>query len=302
MPLDSRAMSAPGSLHVGSGEPLVLIHGFSSSPVVWQPVLGELGGSFEILAVALPGHAGGRELPVGTPVSVAALVDGVEHEMDACGFETAHIAGNSLGGWIALELAQRGRARSVVGLSPAGGWERGTREETRLKGLFTRNHALIERTLAYLPKLVRRPRLRRAALAQAMVHGDRLTPAEAFKMAHDVVDCTIYFDLMDAVLRDGPPTSFDRISCSALLAWGTKDRILPAIRYAPRLRRLLPAATWMDLPGLGHVPMGDDRALIARTIADFARGARPGVGSSSVPGEGAAAGGQPAGAARPVAT
>ena len=253
----------------------MLVHGFSCSPVVWQPVLGGLEGSFEILAVALTGHAGGPELPAGTPASVSALVDGVEREMDECGFDTAHIAGNSLGGWIALELAQRGRARSVIGLSPAGGWERGTREEMRLKGLFARNHALVARTIQYMPKLVSRPRPRRAVLGQALAHADRLTPAEALKMAQDVLDCTIYFDLMAAVLRDGPPVSFDAVTCPALLGWGTKDKVLPESRYAPRLRRLVPHARSVDFEGLGHVPMGDDRALIARTIVDFAAQAQP---------------------------
>jgi pimeloyl-ACP methyl ester carboxylesterase len=270
-------MSAPGTLRVGSGEPLVMIHGFSSSPVVWRPVLGRLEPSFDILAVALTGHAGGQQLPAGTPASVSALVDGVEREMDECGFDSAHIAGNSLGGWIALELAQRGRARSVIALSPAGGWERGSREAKRLKGLFSRNHALIARTRGYIPKLVTRPRLRRAMLGQAMSRGDLLTPDEALKMALDVLDCTIYFDLMDAVLCDGPPTSFDAVTSPVLLAWGTNDKILPEDRYAPRMRRLLPHARSMELGGLGHVPMGDDRELIARTIADFAAAAQSGL-------------------------
>ena len=269
-------MSAPGTLRVGSGEPLVLIHGFSCSPVVWQPVLGGLQDSFEILAVALTGHAGGPELPAGTPASVSALVNGVEREIDECGFDTAHIAGNSLGGWIALELARRGRARSVIGLSPAGGWERGSGEEKRLKGLFARNHALVARTIGYMPKLVSRPRLRRAVLGQALAHADRLTPAEALKMAQDVLDCTIYFDLMAAVLRDGPPASFAAVTSPVLLGWGTKDKILPESRYAPQMQRLVPQARSVDFEGLGHVPMGDDRELIARTIADFAAQAQSG--------------------------
>jgi pimeloyl-ACP methyl ester carboxylesterase len=294
-------MVAQGALRVGSGEPLLLIHGFSSSPVVWRPILGRLQGSFDIFAVALAGHAGGPELPAGAPASVDALVDAVERELDESGFELPHVVGNSLGGWIALELARRGRARSVVGLAPAGGWERGSREEKRLKGLFARNHALISRTLPMIPKLVTRPRLRRAMLAQAMAHGENLDPASALAMIRDSVECPIYFDLMDAVLRDGPPASFDGVSCPVLLVWGTKDRVLPERRYAPRMRRLLPDARSLDLPGLGHLPMGDDPALIARTIADFVTQAQARVVRSSVAGEDGAAG-QPAGAAQPIGT
>ncbi len=268
-------MEVSGALRVGSGEPLVLIHGFSGAPSAWRPVLGELAESFDVLAVALTGHVGGPELAPGVSASVNALVDAIEREMDASGFETAHVVGNSLGGWIALELARRGRARSVVALSPAGGWERGSREEKRLKGMFTRNHAISKRMLPYMPRLLARPRLRRAILSSVVARGDRLSPADALSLIEGTVECSIYFELMDAIMRDGPPAGFEGISCPVLIAWGTKDKILPGRRYAERMRNLVPDARWLDLAGLGHVPMGDDPALIARTITEFARQAQP---------------------------
>lgn len=270
-------METLGTFRGGSGEPLVLIHGFSGIPGLWRPIVGSLEGSFDILAVALPGHVGGPELAAGTQPSVGALVDCVEREMDAAGFETAHIVGNSLGGWIALELAQRGRARSVVGLAPAGGWEPGSREQKRLKGLFTRNHKLAHLILPYLPRLMLRPRLRRAILAGAMARGDRLDPGAALEMLRGAAECPIYFPLMEAIQRDGPPASFEGISVPVLLAWGTKDKILPPRRYSSRLRNMLPGSRWVDLPGLGHIPMGDDPELVASTIADFALEAQAGL-------------------------
>lgn len=276
-------MGAEGAFRTGSGEPLVLVHGFSGVPLLWRPIVGDLEGSFDMLAVALAGHVGGPSLPAGTPASVDALVEVIEREMDAAGFETAHIAGNSLGGWIALELANRGRARSVVALSPAGGWESGSREERRLQSLFTRSRSMAARGLPYMKHLLGRPRLRRMVLSGAMARADRLDPASALAIVEGTVRCEIYFDLMDATLRDGPPRSFERISCPVLLAWGTKDSILPAKLYSQRMRNLLPSAHWMDLPGLGHLPMGDDPQLIARTIADFALSAQPdGVEESMV--------------------
>jgi len=263
-------VSANGVHRGGSGEPLVLIHGFSGTRLVWEPVLPELERSRDVLAVNLAGHVGGPQLAPGDEVSLLALVDAVERDMDAAGFTDAAIAGNSLGGWIALELAQRGRARSVVGLAPAGGWEAGSRAEKRLRGLFTRNHRLSKAMLGHVDSLMCRPRLRHALLAQAAAHGERLPPALAAQFVHDLVACPIYFPLMDAILRDGPPGSFDGVSCSVLLAWGTRDRIIPSPRYSERLRRMIPAAEWLDLDGLGHVPMSDDPELIARTIIAFA--------------------------------
>jgi pimeloyl-ACP methyl ester carboxylesterase len=261
---------AAGSYRVGSGEPLVLIHGFSGAPLLWRPVESSLASSFDVLVVALAGHVGGASLAEGRAASVAALTDQVEREMDEGGFQTAHIVGNSLGGWIALELASRGRARSVVGLAPAGGWVAGSREEKRLKGLFTRSHAMTTRTMRYLPSLLSRPRLRRLVLGQAMARGDRIPAADALAMAKASVECPIYFDLMDAILRDGPPVGFEGIDCPVLLAWGEKDRILPLGRYSTRMRELVPTAEWVQWPGLGHIPMGDDAELVAAAIADFA--------------------------------
>jgi pimeloyl-ACP methyl ester carboxylesterase len=250
---------------------MVMIHGFSATGAMWEPVRQRLEGSFDVLIVNLAGHVGGPEIPEGTEVSLQALVDAVERDMDAAGFTDAHLVGNSLGGWISLELARRGRARSVVGISPAGGWEAGTRAERRLRPLFERSYKMSSRFLPRLEKWLRRPRLRRALLGQVVARGDRIPPATAVQMIRDSLNCTVYFELMDALLRDGPPTSFDGIDCPVALVWGTKDRILPLRTYSPRLRKLLPAAEFVELKGLGHCPMSDDPELVAHTIASLAR-------------------------------
>src|SRR3954451_18599286 len=97
-----------------SAEPLVLLHGLGGTWRVWLPVLGQLESHHRVFAPTLPGHAGADPLPLGSAVSVAALVDALEAQLDDQGIHRAHIVGNSLGGWLALELARRGRARSVV--------------------------------------------------------------------------------------------------------------------------------------------------------------------------------------------
>jgi pimeloyl-ACP methyl ester carboxylesterase len=241
---------------------------------MWEPVLDALERSHDVLAVNLAGHVGGAALPADAPVSVDALVDAVERDLDAAGFETAHVVGNSLGGWIAFELGRRGRARSIVALSPAGGWEPGSRAERRLRALFARNHKLSKALLPRVDSLMRRPRLRRALMWQVAANGERISPATAAQMVRDSVQCSVYFELMDAIMRDGPPVAFDGITCPVLLAWGTRDRILPSPRYSQRLRELLPNAEWTALPGLGHVPMSDDPDLVTRTITEFTARAR----------------------------
>src|SRR6185312_2220378 len=103
----------------GSGPPLVLLHGFLDTWRTWELVLPALERHHEVIAPALPGHAGGPPLAPDDD-----LIDAVERVLDEAGAGEAHLVGNSLGGWVALQLAARGRARSVVALAPGGGWER----------------------------------------------------------------------------------------------------------------------------------------------------------------------------------
>src|SRR4051794_17142717 len=104
----------------GSGEPLVLIHGIGHTWRGWKPMLPLLERRFDVLAVDMPGFGHSDPLPPGVDSTPEALADAVEDEMGRAGFDRAHIAGNSLGGWVALELARRGRAETVTALSPAG--------------------------------------------------------------------------------------------------------------------------------------------------------------------------------------
>src|ERR1700737_1746474 len=106
----------------GTGPPLLLLHGIGAIWRAWSPVLPYLEPYHEVIVPTLHGHAGGPALDSEVVPAVEALVDGIEAELDRMGLEKVHIAGNSLGGWIGIELARRGRAQSLVLLSPAGAW------------------------------------------------------------------------------------------------------------------------------------------------------------------------------------
>jgi pimeloyl-ACP methyl ester carboxylesterase len=108
----------------GSGTPLVCLHGFMDTWRSWELVLPILERKHDVLAMTLPGHAGG--LPLDDSMTTEAFVDAVEDSIDAAGLEIAHLVGNSLGGYVALQLAARGRAASLVAFAPAGGWAQGT--------------------------------------------------------------------------------------------------------------------------------------------------------------------------------
>src|SRR5215210_8199625 len=118
----------------GSGSPLVCLHGFTDTWRTWDLVLPALERHHDVLAPTLVGHAGGP--PLEGPLTPDVLPDAIERAMDEAGFETAHIVGNSLGGYFALQLAARGRAESVVALAPAGGWARGDESFRDTLGYF----------------------------------------------------------------------------------------------------------------------------------------------------------------------
>ncbi len=108
-------------LRQGEGEPLVLLHGILCGERVWSGVTGLLAGAHDVIAPTMLGHHGGPPARK-RPASVEHVVDDAERLLDELGLAKAHLAGNSLGGWAAVELARRGRALTVCALSPAGAW------------------------------------------------------------------------------------------------------------------------------------------------------------------------------------
>jgi pimeloyl-ACP methyl ester carboxylesterase len=263
---------SPALYRAGEGEPLVLIHGFTATWRCWLPVLAELVPRFEVIAPTLHGHDGGAALPArDTPHSIAQATDFLEGHLDEIGVGTAHFAGNSLGGALALELAKRGRARSVVAISPAGGLRPGDDASAQqIIKVFSRMQKTTTASLKFLPRVMARPGLRRLALRDVMTRGHQVPAAEALGLARSSVRCDIVEDVY-AVLRNGDAAvhDLDRIAVPTLIAWGDKDRILPMDRHAPRLREEIPGLEFRVLPGLGHTPMWDDPTLIAATIGDF---------------------------------
>ncbi|MEA2421140.1 MAG: hypothetical protein QOF55_239, partial [Thermoleophilaceae bacterium] len=145
----------------GAGSPLVCVHGFTDTWRTWDLVLPLLERHHDVLAPTLPGHAGGPPLPA--DVNHDVLADSVERAMDEAGFATAHIAGNSLGGHVALQLAARGRAESVVALAPGGGWATGDESYKETLGHFTTMQELLKAAVPHVEAIVATPEGRRRA-------------------------------------------------------------------------------------------------------------------------------------------
>jgi pimeloyl-ACP methyl ester carboxylesterase len=243
----------------GSGPPLVLLHGFLDTWRVWELVLPALERRHDVLAPTLAGHAGGPPLDV---VTNAAVAEAVERAMDAAGFATAHVAGNSLGGYVALQLAARGRARSVVAFAPAGGH----REVLELQtGMREQARAAAPHALALLATDAGR----RRATELLTVNYSHI-PVDL--LAHEllgVAGCTGAEAMIEHARRDGWPLDAEHVTCPVRIVWGTADRLLPWPAAAERFRRELPQADWVELDGVGHCPQLDVPLETAELILGF---------------------------------
>ncbi len=240
----------------GSGSPLVLVHGISDTWRTWELVLPELERRHDVLAVTLAGHAGGPHLP--GALSDATLADGVEAAMDAAGFELAHIAGNSLGGFVALQLAERGRARSVVALAPAGGWPVADAVQEQVMEYFTTMNELVRAAAAHADQIASTLEGRRRSTAYITVNYEHIPADLVAHMIRGAAGCDGLLELVGFARQAGWQLDAERITCPVRIVWGSEDRLLPWPLAATRYRReWVPNADWVVIDGVGHGPQLD---------------------------------------------
>jgi pimeloyl-ACP methyl ester carboxylesterase len=256
----------------GAGSPLVLLHGFTGTWRHWELVLAALERRHDVLAPTLAGHAGGPPL-AGAP-TMDTLADAVERAMDEAGFGSAHIAGNSIGGFVALQLAARGRARSVVALAPAGGWPKGSQAPRDTAAFFATVDGQMKALAPHADALVATAHGRRQ-ISRYLAENHEHIPAEL--LAHQIVGaatCAGTLPFVDLALRgDGYVLDAERIACPVRIVWGTEDRLLSWPASAARFRsEWLAHADWVVLDGVGHCPQLDVPLETAQLILGFASG------------------------------
>jgi pimeloyl-ACP methyl ester carboxylesterase len=249
----------------GSGAPLVLIHGIGHTWRGWRPMLPLLEERFDVLAVDLPGFGHSDPFPPGIDSTPEALADAVEDEMARAGFDQAHIAGNSLGGWIALELARRGRAETVTAISPAGlqhGRERAWGANIlRWMRWMGRN--------APPPRALREnPAGRVLAAGPSYARAWNINPADLAEELELFCSCP-GFDATLPHTFHAQPRGLTTLDVPVLILWGTLDLILLP-RQGRRFERLIPGSELRYIPGIGHTPMPDAPEELTEAITEFA--------------------------------
>ena len=257
----------------GTGEPLLLIHGIGSTWRVWKPVLERLEAGHDVLAVDVPGFGDSRAAPRGGhPVPSGALADALEQALDAVGWDAPHVAGNSMGGWLALELARRGRAATAVAISPAGMWSPNARTRTRA-GSLRFQHAVASRLAPHADALSRSSVGRTLLFSGVAARPWRTPPDDAAEALRLFAGAPGWEATLDAMTANRP-RDLGSIECPVRIVWGSRDTLLFP-RQADRFVREISDAELVRLPGLGHVPMGDDPQAVASSILEFtARHAR----------------------------
>jgi pimeloyl-ACP methyl ester carboxylesterase len=245
----------PGSLHYvrrGQGEPLVLIHPLGAELVVWEPVMERLARDRDVIAVDLPGFGLSPALDrAPTPQLLAGTVAAL---MDDLGLERAHVAGNSLGGWVALELAKAGRALSVAGLCTAGLWSKpiGPR-----RGRDAR--AVGRKLMPVLPTLLRSSAGRQLVLRASVAHPERVPPEAAARLVRSYVTSSGY-ESANVAMRSEVFSDFENVRVPVTLAWGDQDKLVS------RPRETVSDWRTIVLHGCGHIPTWDDPSQVARAL------------------------------------
>jgi len=245
----------------GAGSPLVLIHGIAHRWQAWEPVLDALAAHHDVIAIDLPGFGLSPRPATGMPGTISSAAASLGDLLTELGLDHPHVAGNSLGGGLALELAAAGRVASATAISPAGFASR--REELRAVIALTGRRWSTYAPVPVIRAVIASPRARRMSFGAICRHPEALSAERALGDALAMRRGKGFLPYARA-LR-GYRFAGDHGTIPVTIAWGTHDRVLVP-GQAARARERLTGARHVWLDGCGHVPMGDDPDAVAAVI------------------------------------
>jgi pimeloyl-ACP methyl ester carboxylesterase len=257
---------------------LLLVHGVSATWRVWSPVLKYLEPHHEVYAPTLLGHAGASTLRADASLSVGALADGIEEDLDRSGFNTVHIAGNSLGGWVAIELARRGRATSLVLFSPAGA----RRSQRRLEATAATMRvglAGLTRSADHADAIASRKALRMLVMATQVAHPSRVSPDAVAASIRALAGAPVIDELLQALPRQQVEPLPAGQGYPIRLVWPYRDRVLPFKDFGAAMFERIPDAELIRIGDAGHVPTSD----VPDKVAELILGVTTGVDAATAP-------------------
>jgi pimeloyl-ACP methyl ester carboxylesterase len=263
------AAAARPALHVyrvGSGEPLVLLHGLGESHIGWRPVMDSLAAGFDVIAIDLPGFGRSPALPARILPTAVNLANAVEHTLDGLGIESYHVAGYSLGARVAIQLAESDRVQSLIAIAPDGLGTPLERVQGFIAMLAGRGVAMALAPLA--EPLSWFPAGRAVFFAGTRSLPWQLAPADAKQLLTDFADSPAY-DATNWVALFDMPTHLHTITAPALFLQGTADPLMA--QQIARYVGFISGAELIYLAGLNHVPISDDPKTVALHMLSFLR-------------------------------
>ena len=237
----------------GTGEPLVLIHGMGSASTAWKPIRHELNQDFKVITVDLPGH-GKTPYVKGQPMDPHSLGTYVLEQLNTLGIDRFHLAGNSLGGWVSLEMSSAApdRVRSLIGIAPAGLWLNPYNARypgTAVARFLARYTAKLAPTALHFEAARKlgffdvSPRWKDFSYELCLDATMAMSTAEGYYPAWD----GMLMKRFDSFIPDKIPVT---------IIFGDTDRTLPATTCQER--SVAPNhAKWIIFPNTGHAPMWD---------------------------------------------
>lgn len=249
----------------GSGAPLLLLHGIGSTRADFAVLRPVLEAEYEVLAVDLPGH--GESGPLGERPTVRAVAEAIEADLDRLGVGEVHVLGNSLGARIAIELARRRRALSVVAIAPSG---LNTVPERIYQGAAMGTSRLIMKGLRPVISAMSRHRAGRTALLTGLRSRPwNSTETEAVAMLHGFGEAEGFWKLLWWAILADLPTGLQCVRCPVILAQGTADLISSA--QTPRYLLAIPGSTFVPILAAGHAPQSDAPGAILDLVRTATR-------------------------------
>jgi pimeloyl-ACP methyl ester carboxylesterase len=254
-------------VEMGSGPPLVFVHGLSGCWQNWLENIPHFARSHRVVAVDLPGF-GESELPR-EEISIPGYGRFIDAFLGEIGVERTVIVGNSMGGFIAAETAisHPSRVEKLVPVSAAG-LARVTNRRLdaveRAARLFQPASAAV---LARRESLVKRPGLRRVILYGIAKYPERLAPELCYEVASGAGKPG-FMDAFNAIIAYDFRDRLPQISSPTLIVWGRDDRIVP-VSGAYEYERLIPGARRVIYEDTGHLPMLERPARFNALLDEF---------------------------------
>ena len=232
---------------------MVLLHPLGADRRVWDPIVGALAAAHEVIAIDLPGFGQSPPLRLTTPTP-GALAEAVAALLRDLGIERPHVVGNSLGGWVALELALAGGAGRVTAIAPAGLWSAPLEPKPSVA------HRLARALGPVIEPAARTRRGRRLLLSGSTAHPERIPGSDAAHLVRAYARAPGFIAVNDA-MRAATFAALGQIRCPVTLIWPEHDQIVG------RPARLPGNVTSATLPDAGHIPMWDAPAALIALIA-----------------------------------